>query len=71
MTSWKDEEEAGGGACRAAGKQATSRARGRVPRRAMEKKEKREQGRRWMPRLREATKDVTSCDKPGVGANTR
>ena len=24
-----------------------------------------------MPRLSEATKDVTSCDKPRVGANTR
>ena len=42
LTSWKDEEEAGGGACRAAGKQATARARGRVPRRAMEKKRRSE-----------------------------
>ena len=24
---------------------------------------------RWMPWLSEATKDVTSCDKPGLGAN--
>ena len=26
-------------------------------------------GVRWMPRLTEAMKDVTSCDKLGVGAN--
>ena len=24
---------------------------------------------RWMPWLSEAKKDVTSCDKPGLGAN--
>ena len=23
----------------------------------------------WMPRLPEAMKDVTSCEKPGLGAN--
>ena len=26
-------------------------------------------GVRWMPRLPEAKKDVTSCEKPGVAAN--
>ena len=26
-------------------------------------------GRRWMPRLSEAKKDVISCEKPGLGAN--
>ena len=26
-------------------------------------------GVRWMPRLPEAMKDVTSCEKPGVAAN--
>ena len=25
----------------------------------------------WMPRLSQAMKDVTSCDKPRVGANGR
>ena len=28
-------------------------------------------GARWMPRLPEAKKDVTSCEKPGVAANER
>ena len=28
-------------------------------------------GVRWMPRLPEAKKDVTSCEKPGVAANER
>ena len=28
-------------------------------------------GVRWMPRLPEARKDVTSCEKPGVAANER
>ena len=28
-------------------------------------------GARWMPRLPEARKDVTSCEKPGVAANER
>ena len=28
-------------------------------------------GRRWMPWLSEAMKDVISCDKLGVGANNR
>ena len=27
------------------------------------------EGVRWMPWLSEAMKDVTSCDKPGLGAN--
>ena len=27
-------------------------------------------GRRWMPRLSEAKKDVISCEKPGGGANS-
>ncbi len=30
---------------------------------------KQEKGGRWMPRLREAKKDVISCDNLGVGAN--
>ncbi len=33
----------------------------------MEKKVRK--GRRWMPRLSEAMKDVISCDKLRVGAN--
>ena len=32
-------------------------------------KEKVEKGRRWIPRLPEAKKDVISCDKPRGGAN--
>ena len=28
-------------------------------------------GVRWMPRLPEARKDVTSCEKPGLAANER
>ena len=28
-------------------------------------------GTRWMPRRREAMKDVDSCEKPRVGANNR
>ncbi len=34
-----------------------------------ENKAKVSQGARWMPWLTEAMKDVTSCDKPRVGAN--
>ena len=33
------------------------------------RKEKVSKGRRWMPWLSEAMKDVISCDKLGVGAN--
>ena len=33
-------------------------------------KKKVSKGRRWMPRLSEAKKDVISCEKPGGGANS-
>ena len=36
-----------------------------------QKKRQVKKGRRWMPRLLEAKKDVTSCEKPGLGANNR
>ena len=36
-----------------------------------QKKRQVKKGRRWMPWLLEAMKDVTSCDKPGRGANNR
>ena len=32
-------------------------------------KKKVRKGRRWMPRLSEAMKDVISCEKPGGDAN--
>ena len=34
-------------------------------------KGKASKGTRWMPRCREAMKDVGSCEKPRVGANNR